>query len=315
MSKILITGGFGYVGGRLAKFLQAHHTVVVSSRKQPTAEQLERHGQPGFVLHDQLLQKGGFPEGVDVVIHLAALNEREVLLSPSEAIKVNIDQTRMVLEQAIAAGVQQFIFFSTAHIYGSPLQGIIDETTLPVPVHPYAITHRAAEDYVLAAQAQGKILSTVIRLSNSFGAPVDPAVNRWTLLVNDLCRQAITQQKLALASNGCQYRDFVSLEDVQTAIQHIIVRREQAPVTGIYNLGSGISMTVLEMAALIAATYREMLGQPIHVSIPEGATPTNEPGLQFSVEKLQSTGWMVKNDFSKELREMLLFCKRNFTVN
>lgn len=314
MGKILITGGFGYVGGRLAKYLQSHHAVVVSSRKQPTAEQLERHGQPEFVLHDHLLQTGGFPEGLDAVIHLAALNERDVLVSPSEAIKVNIDQTRIILEQAIASGVQQFIFFSTAHVYGSPLHGEIDETVLPVPVHPYAITHRAAEDYVLAAQAQGRILSTVIRLSNSFGAPVDPAVNRWTLLVNDLCRQAVTHQKLLLASNGCQYRDFVCLADVQAAMEHILEKREHSPITGIFNLGSGISMPVLEMAELIAENYGKLYGQTIPVHIPDGATQTNEPSLQFSIARLQSTGWAVKNDFRQELQEMLLFCKQNFTV-
>ena len=118
--------------------------------------------------------------------------------------------------------VERFIYFSTAHIYGAPLEGTITEKSLPSPVHPYAITHRAAEDYVIAAAKQKRIQGTVLRLSNSFGAPVSPHVNRWTLLANDLCRQAVEKGTITLRSNGCQYRDFICLTDVEEVMAKML---------------------------------------------------------------------------------------------
>jgi len=74
---------------------------------------------------------------------------------------------------------------------------------VPRPVHPYAITHHAAEDFVLAAHDEKRLMGYVIRLSNGFGAPAHAGVDRWTLLVNDLCRQAVQTRQLILRSAGC----------------------------------------------------------------------------------------------------------------
>ena len=197
MSRILITGGFGYVGGRLSRRLSEEHEVWVSSRKPVPDDILRLHGQVKRIDHALLLDPATFPASVDVVIHLAALNEIDSVKFPSEAIRVNIDETRMILENSISKKVDQFIYFSTAHIYGAPLEGTITEESLPRPVHPYAITHRAAEDYIVAAVKHNRIKGTVLRLSNSFGAPVSPHVNRWTLLANDLCRQAVCLSRSA----------------------------------------------------------------------------------------------------------------------
>jgi UDP-glucose 4-epimerase len=242
---------------------------------------------------------------------MAALNEWDCVKYPSEAIRVNIDETRILLENAIAAGVRKFIYFSTAHIYGSPLKGRISEDTLPVPVHPYAITHKAAEDYVVAATLQKKIQGIVIRLSNSFGAPVIPSVNRWTLLANDLARQAIEKGKLVLLSNGCQYRDFVCLTDVENIAGEMATQDNNGNGI-IYNLGAGVSMKVIDMANLVAAVYHQLTGRSIAVELPAGAEATNEPGLIYSNERLINKGFIVDNDFAGEMKVLLIFCSRHF---
>ena len=310
MKKILVTGGFGFVGGRLVRKLSAQHSVIVSSRKLLPGDLRLPHGDVEQVLHESLLSKETFPAGCDTVIHLAALNEKDCVSRPSEAIRVNIDETRMILENAIGNGVQQFIFFSTAHIYGSPLQGNINEQTLPVPVHPYAITHKAAEDFVMAASQAGRIKGMVIRLSNAFGAPVLPSVNRWTLLVNDLCRQAIETKKLTLFSNGCQYRDFVCLTDVETAISQM-VNRADIP-TGIFNLGSGNAISVMEMAKAIGLVYEELFGEKITIQLPEGSRSTTEPSLHYMIDRLNEWGIAMQNDIKNEIGNMLLFCRQHF---
>ncbi len=313
MSRILITGGFGFVGGRLTRRLSEEHEVWVSSRKNVPDGILRLHGNVRRIDHSLLLNPGLFPAFIDTVIHLAALNEGDCLKNPSEAIRVNVDETRMILENSITRGVSDFIYFSTAHIYGSPLHGKITEESLPVPTHPYAITHRSAEDFVVAASMQKRIRGIVFRLSNSFGAPVSPHVDRWTLLANDLCRQAVEKGRLTLRSNGCQYRDFICLSDVEEVVAEIIARAKN-PEHIIYNLGSGISMRVIEMTDMIIQTAVTVLNKNISLDLPADVGPTQEPSLNYSINRLLAEGYQIKNDVNLELERLLQYCAENFRL-
>jgi UDP-glucose 4-epimerase len=310
MNKILITGGTGFVGGRLTKRLAAENEVFISSRKKPDENELRLYGGVRFIDHSALLNPESFP-AIDMVIHLAALNEMDSVKNHSEAIRVNVDETRIILENGITKGADRFYYFSTAHIYGSPLVGRITEDVLPLPVHPYAITHRAAEDYVIAAARQNKINGTVLRLSNSFGAPVSSRVNRWTLLANDLCRQAVEKGKMVLNSNGCSYRDFICLTDVEEILASMIWRK--TPLKNIiYNLGSGLSVRVMDMAKIIEKLCITVLKKNVPVILPEHAKETIEPVLEFSVDRLLAEGFHVQNDVTLELERLLQFCDDHF---
>jgi UDP-glucose 4-epimerase len=309
--RILITGGLGFVGGRLTKRLSEDHEVMVSSRQQPDEKELKLHGGIHFIEHHLLFSPESFPKAIDMVIHLAALNEWDSVKNPSEAIRVNIDETRLILENSIRAAVKQFIYFSTAHVYGSPLTGNITESSLPIPQHPYSITHKAAEDYIIAATLQKKIKGIVIRLSNAFGAPVSAKVNRWTLVANDLCKQAVEKSLMVLTSNGCQYRDFICLTDVEEVIHQMISNPGQLK-NYLYNLGSGKSMRVLDMAHTIAAKCAEIMGKKIMVQLPPGAVTSKEPELFFSIDRLKSENFSVLNNIEKEMEGLVKFCARNF---
>jgi UDP-glucose 4-epimerase len=313
LKTILITGGWGYVGGRLVQALSQMHLCLVSTRSVKKIPAGCNAANIKQVIHTDLLSESTFPNEVDVVIHLAAINEVDCLMDGTHAIEVNINQTRIVLENAIAKKVKRFIYFSTAHVYGAPLQGEINESLLPRPIHPYAITHKAAEDYIVAAHQQGKIRSTVLRLSNSFGAPLTADVNRWTLLVNDLCKQVIEQKAIRLQSNGCQYRDFICLSDVVNSVYKMI--EDEMCISGIvYNLGSGKSLTVLKMAEAIQASAKASLGYEVAINLPPNSIATKEPSLTYSIEKLQAEGIVVRTDIQNELKKMLEFCQANFKL-
>jgi UDP-glucose 4-epimerase len=312
LSKILITGGFGFVGGRLTRRLSEEHEVWATSRNAVPETILRLHGNVKPIEHTKVLNANTFPASIDTVIHLAALNEIDCVKFPSEAIRVNVDESRIVLENSISHGVERFIYFSTAHIYGSPLQGDVSEDTLPFPIHPYAITHRAAEDYVLSASLQKRIKGTILRLSNSFGAPISRYVNRWTLLANDLCRQAVEKGRLTLKSNGCQFRDFICLSDVEEIVAAILMHNKELSHI-IYNLGSGISVRVLDMADAIIKSAVPVLNKNIALDLPADSQPTQEPFFNYSVARLLSDGFHITNDVTLELNRLLEFCSEQFT--
>ena len=242
----------------------------------------------------------------EAFIHLAALNENDCLKYPEKAIEVNITQTLHWLETVYRAGVKKFIYFSTAHVYGKPLRGYYDENSLAKPVHPYAITHKCAEDYVLAYNEDKGMQNIVIRLTNSFGGPAFPTADRWTLLVNDLCSAATRSNTMVLNSDGLQRRDFITLGDVCTATGLLTGHSAK----GIFNLGLGHALSVWEMANQIKKIAEATLEKQITLTR-KAATATQEAEeLTINVSKLKEAGFQLKNEVEKEIMSTLDYFKR-----
>ena len=307
---VLITGGFGYLGGRIAVELSRipGFSVILGSRKsQLTPDWLPQAETVAMdVLEPKTLSKAF--EGVQAVVHLAAMNAYECAADPGKSVLVNTLGTLNVLSAAIDAGIERFIYFSTAHVYGAPLIGRITEQTLPRPIHPYAITHCAAEKFVLAAHNQNKITGIVLRLSNGFGAPTHSDVNCWTLLVNDLCRQAVNTRKIVLRSNGLQQRDFIPLVDVGRAVRHLITLPSGDCANGLFNLGGKASLSVWKMAQRVAQRCQVKLGFLPDIERPEPRVAERVEALRYNCEKLLETGYTLKSAIEEAIDETLLFC-------
>jgi UDP-glucose 4-epimerase len=222
--KILITGGFGFLGGRMARFLSkaSGNEIVLGARnihKQPASLAGFRVVETGWESPEKLKEAC---KGVDSIIHLAGMDAASCAADPVKALEFNGVTTAKLINIAIDAGVKQFVFFSTAHVYSAPLIGRVTENSLPASLHPYATSNRAGEDVVLAQSANEKINGIVIRLSNSYGSPAHDEANCWTLLVNDLCKQAVVSRKLVVKSNGLQRRNFVTITDACNATSHLM---------------------------------------------------------------------------------------------
>lgn len=309
MRKILVTGGGGYVGGRVVHHLYANndYQVLVGSRQQNDS------GAADHVTIDWQSQKSleAACTGVDTILHFAAMNEIDCAKDPVSALQSNGVATARLMEAAKDANVRDFLYLSTIHVYGAPLIGQITEQTHAHPLHPYATSHKAAEDIVLATHAMGKINGLVLRMSNSFGAPVDPNVDRWTLLVNDLCQQAARQGTLTLKSSGLQRRDFITLTDVCRAIEHFLTldwRTLQEPV---FNLGGTWAPTIWEMAQLIADCAEEVLGAKPALTRVEPEQDEQSQPLNFNIDKLLQTGFSLSGSPHQEIIDTLRLCVEN----
>jgi len=316
MKRILITGGFGYIGGRVARRLATmpDTCVILGSRF--------KRDRPSWLPEAATVQMDWCSErslrkaceGVAAVVHLAAANELDADRDPVGALEITTVATARLVEAAIAEKVSRLLYFSTAHVYGSPLQGHLDEKVCPRPVHPYAYSHRAAEDVVLAAHDRGKLTGVVFRVSNSFGAPTHAGVNRWTLLVNDLCRQAVTSRELKLRSAGLQRRDFVTLTDVAEATAHILSVAPEKIGDGLFNVGGGWAPTVFEMATLVAERCATVLGFRPQISIGERLPGEVTRPLNYCIDKLRDTGFRSPGDRrNDEIDAMLALCREAFS--
>lgn len=311
--RVLVTGGFGYLGGRvMAELAAAGAEVVATTRGGAWPE-----GCPAVPGVRVVPLDLGAPapedlcDGVTEVVHLAATNEVVAGRDPARAVDETVTGTVRVLERAIAAGVRRFVYLSTAHVYGAPLAGHLTERALCRPGHPYAITHKAAEDFVLAKGDRGEIEAVVVRLSNAFGWPTWAGVDRWTLVLNDLCRQAVVDRALTLRSSGRQERDFVCLGDAAAAIRHLLDVPTAALGDGIFNLG-GETATVLAMAERVRARAARVLGYMPTLSVGTDADGTAPPPLRFDSGRLAATGFTWRGDVDGEIDGMLRLCQRAF---
>lgn len=307
---VLITGGFGYLGGRIAVAVQhdGDHRVRLASRRQRSMPAWLPEAEVAAL---DLLDPGTFEpalNGVRAVVHLAAVNEVDSLADPDKAFLVNTQGTAHLLEACIQTGVERFIYFSTAHIYGAPLIGHITECCVPRPVHPYASSHFAAEKFVLAAHEAQSLTGIVLRLSNGFGAPTHVEVNRWMLLVNDLCRQVVRDRKIVLRSSGMQRRDFITLQDVGRIVNHFLGLPREACANGLFNAGGECSMTAWAMAQRVRQCCREVLGYEPDILRPEPLPDEPAGDLSYDISKLKGTGFVPEGDMDEEIRQTLKMC-------
>lgn len=315
--RILITGGLGLIGGRLADFLTNRgHNVTLGSSQPPHTRRWCAHQKVSQMEweNSDSLESSCF--GVDVIVHAAGMNSQDCALDPVGALEFNGVATARFVEAANKAGVKRFIYLSSAHVYASPLTGRISEETCPRNIHPYATSNLAGELVVLQAGLLGAIQSTVLRLSNAFGAPIYGEVNCWALLVNDLCRQAVLTRKLKLQTGGLQHRDFISISEVCRVIERFLPISQSAELGGIYNVGVGESISVISMAQLIQQRCVSVLRfEPELICPQDRMCDQSDTSLVYSTEKLATIGIQVNStDYSEEIDSLLRFCDVTFNA-
>lgn len=312
--RILITGGFGFVGGRLAAHLaQAGHQIVLGSRKAIVHPAWLPQGEVVHINWDDAAALERSCKGVDVVVHAAGMNAQDCAARPVAALAFNGVATARLVAAASRTGVQRIMYLSTAHVYAAPLMGTITEETCPRNLHPYATSHLAGENAVLSAGQHGQIQSIVLRLSNAFGTPMHKDVNCWMLLVNDLCRQAVQTRKLVLHTNGQQQRDFISMTEVCRVGERLAAGSKDDLQTGVFNIGASVSQSVLTMANIIQQRCTQVLGyEPVLRHKNDTESESLEPFI-YSISRLNALAIKIDDSYNlTEIDNLLRFCQATF---
>jgi len=311
--RILITGGFGFVGGRLAVHLaQAGHQIIIGTRNATTPSGWSPQVEVANLEWNDEVALEYCCKGIDVIIHAAGMNAQDCEADPAAALNFNGLATTKLVNAASRAGVKKFIYLSTAHVYCSPLVGTILEETCPRNLHPYATSHLAGEQGVLSSHKRGDLQGIILRLSNAFGAPTHKSVSCWMLLVNDLCRQAVETRKLILNTNGLQQRDFIGLTNVCSVVERLIAYN-QPRQANIFNVGASESQSVLAMAKLIQRRCSKVLGFTPELQYKKNRGEDQLPTLIYRTDKLNALGINCKSvTNTMEIDNLLQFCQTSF---
>ena len=311
--KILITGGLGYLGGRIADSLKKNHpetTITLGTRREIL--EIPDWARPFQIVRLNVCVQTSVDKAISndthTIIHLAALNEHDSFNGISSAWETNALGTQHLLSAANQKQVQRFIYFSTFHVYGICKETTTEESPTN-PYHPYAATHRAAEDMVRFYQHYNNMDTLTLRLSNGYGYPMDTSVARWTLVFNDLCRQAVTSGKMVVKSSGKQHRDFISLHDVTSAVDHFLFKAPEKWEDGLFNLGGDCSLSIIDVANKINSVLKKEYGIPVPIEIQGKDNGTIHNPIRYKIDKLKRTGFRLTGNMDREIRQTLSLCE------
>ena len=310
--KILITGGFGFLGSRLAEyFINQNHDVTLASRsyRKLTGNLI---GVNFFRVNwgDQK-NLNEMVENQDVVIHAAGINARNCLDNPDEANSFNTNVTAKLMQAVESAGTPNFFFLSTIHVYGNQLSGLITEDSETFDTHPYASSNLAAEKLINKFDSFNKSRAIVFRLVNNFGYPAFPNKDCWSLVTNDLCLQAIANKEIVINGSGEDLRDFMPVEMLCKIFDDFILGKISSPNQSIYNICSSNSLSIIDVAKKIQFfCFKEFNFKPPIITMKD---PNKKLVSSFTIKsKLQSSS---KHNFDRlvnqELLSLLKYCDQN----
>lgn len=231
---ILVTGGAGYIGSQLSRDLATDphfggRTIRIYDNLQrqrfSALMDLPAEGRYEFIEGDILdrLNLERAMQGVSTVIHLAAIVRTPLSFDhPEWTEQVNHWGTASVVEAALAAGVSQLLYSSSASVYGPG--GPFAETDACRPIGPYAISKRKGEDEILRGGSRGLSVA-IVRLGTTFGnAPgmrFDGVANRLAFL----CGVA---RPLVIHGSGEQLRPLVHVADASLAMRLCLLEARAA---------------------------------------------------------------------------------------
>lgn len=207
--KLLVTGGTGFIGSRVALEARRQQVdIVVTGLVKHEADEL-RAGElrrAGISLESGPLQDPEFARrivaGRDTVIHLAAA-QHETGVPDSHFEAVNVTGTQNLLAASREAGVRRFVYGSTIGIYGSAAEGKLDESSPPNPDNIYGRTKLAAERVV--REQAGDVETCIVRISETYG----PGDFRLLKLF-----RAIDRGKFLMIGRGDNLRQAMHVDDL-----------------------------------------------------------------------------------------------------
>jgi len=262
-SRVLVTGGAGFIGRRVVSALLAegHEVTVADLRAFPDPDVRSITGD----LCDAGVVERAVRPGTEVIIHLAAITS--VLASINDPVsthRLNVDATARLLELARERDVQAFLLASTNAVTGNVGSTVISEQVVLRPLTPYGATKAAAEMLLGAYANCYGMTGTALRFSNVYG----PGMSEKDSFVPRLMRAARDGDGVQVRGDGTMMRDLVHVDDVVQGVLAAWKARHTGPLI----LGSGHSVSVNEMVE----TARKVTGAPIpveHVPVGNGEMP------------------------------------------
>lgn len=219
MAKYLVTGGAGFIGCNLARFLleKGHRVVVLDNfatgKRENIADIVDQITLiEGDIRHRETVDRAA--EGCAAIFHEAALGSvPRSVADPVTSHDVNVNGTITVLESARAAGIRRVIFAASSSAYGDQKESPKHEKMVPAPISPYAASKLACEAYMQAYAAVYGMETLCLRYFNVFGPYQDP-FGAYAAVIPAFVSSLLKGKRPVVYGTGEQSRDFCFIQNV-----------------------------------------------------------------------------------------------------
>src|SRR5580692_8404879 len=323
---ILVTGGAGYIGSHVVRQLgQAAENVVVLDNLGRGFRQAVTAGElvVGDVGDQALVSRLLAEHRVDTVMHFAAHTiVPESVAQPLKYYGNNTCSTRALLQACVEHKVSNFVFSSTAAVYGMPDQGYADEESPTRPINPYGTSKLMSEWMLRDVAAVNPLRYVALRYFNVAGsdpkARIGQATPGATLLTKVAC-EAMVGKRTHVSIFGSDYptpdgtgvRDYLHIEDLASAHLRALdyLRAEGRSVT--LNVGYGHGYSVREVLSMVEAVGGQRL------TIREEARRAGDPAyLVARADRIRAElAWQPRYDDLEAIVSSSLAWERQLLAN
>jgi len=298
MSKILVTGGAGYIGAHVAaELLKSGYSIRIYD---DFSNGLHRRVDGKFrdIIEGDMLDRAKLLaalDGNDAVIHLAAKKAvEESVKDPLKYYKNNVGGTLNLLGAMAAKGVKQLVYSSSAAVYSPNDKEAVVEDDPTAPLSPYGASKLLAEQLISSVGSAEQISNISLRYFNVVGSNIaefgdnskDNLVPKVFLALKNGKRPQIYGSDYPTPDGTC-IRDYIHAQDLALAHLAALKKVESEYISQVYNVGSGKGYSVKEMMDQISKS----LGRDINPEVSQ-ARAGDSPKLIASIDKIkEQLGW------------------------
>jgi UDP-glucose 4-epimerase len=308
---LLVVGGAGYIGSVTSHVLEeaGYRVTILDNLSKGHREAVSERAQfiEGDLGDTPLVEQICRDHGIEAALHFAAFTEvGESVENPEKYFNNNTVKTKALLDALLASGVRQFIFSSTAAVYGEPREVPIPEEHPKSPTNPYGWSKLFVEEILQAYHRAYGLRSVCLRYFNAAGAAYDRGEDHHpeSHLIPMILEVALGQRESIKifgtdwdTPDGTCVRDFIHVADLAEAHLKALLWLAAGNERGQFNLGNGLGHSVQQ----VIDVARRVTGH----SIPAVSAPrrSGDPArLVASSRKAREVlGWTAKHPDIEEI--------------
>ncbi len=293
---ILVTGSAGFIFSNFMRKVMRDKVpytfasvdkVIAPYNRYNIARNRDHNFYLGDIADEQFMDTIFAIERPNIIIHGAAESFVDASINSAQPfIHSNVMGTQVMIDMAVKHKVGRFVYVSTDEVYGQlgAYEQSWIETSIVKPRNPYSASKAAGETLLYAANQTHNLQYNITRCCNNYG-PSQPPRN----LVPKIISSLLNNQSIPIHGTGTNIREWIYADDHCSAIMKIV---RDAPPNEIYNIGSGVELTNLEIVHKIA----DVINKKADINF---VADRKGHDYRYSVDysKLKKLGWQPAFDF------------------